>query len=113
MLALWISNCTTTHSSLAGRITVVRCDNLPPAVNVHPDIGETVVIFVGLTFGDTFFVIRASDDSRVAMHSDEERSPILVLHAVVSSYLWSSGRDGDHILLVAECLALFPYERNH
>jgi hypothetical protein len=55
------------HFSLAGRNTVVRCDNLPPAVDVHPDIGQAVVIFVGLTFGDTFFVIRTSDDSRTSI----------------------------------------------
>ena len=31
---------------LAGRDTVVRCDNLPPAINAHPNIGEAVAVFV-------------------------------------------------------------------
>lgn len=55
---------------LAGRNTVVRSDNLPPAVYVHPHIGKTVAVFVGPTLGCTLFVIPASDNSRVAVHSN-------------------------------------------
>jgi len=55
---------------LVGRNAVVGSDNLPPAVYVHPDIRETVAVFVGFTLGYTFFVIRTGDNSRVPVHSN-------------------------------------------
>jgi hypothetical protein len=39
---------------LAGWNTVVRSDNLPRAVHVHPDIGERVGVFVGFALGRPF-----------------------------------------------------------
>src|ERR1700732_1573961 len=54
----------------AGWNTVVRSDNLPRAVPVHPDIGEAVAVFVGFALGGTLFVIRTSDNCGLAMHSN-------------------------------------------
>jgi hypothetical protein len=54
----------------ADRNTVVRCDNLPRTVGLHPNIGETVAIFVRFTFGQALFVIRASDHDCAAVRSN-------------------------------------------
>src|SRR5712692_6749761 len=53
-----------------GAKAVVRCDHLPPAVDVHPNVGETIVVFVRLTLLGALFVVRTSDYTRVAVRSD-------------------------------------------
>src|ERR1700751_3457290 len=49
------------------RNAVVRGNHLPSAVNVHPDVSEPVMVFVGLPFYCPFLVIRPSYHNCVPM----------------------------------------------
>src|SRR5579872_94773 len=53
-----------------GRDAVMGGNDLPLAANLHPYVGQPVVIFVGLTFGFAFLVIGAGDNGRVAVETD-------------------------------------------
>ena len=48
----------------------MRCDNLPRAVELRPNIGETVAVFVRFTLGSALFVIRANDHDCAAVCSN-------------------------------------------
>ncbi len=48
----------------------MRDDQLPPAVRIHPNIRQAVTVFVWLTLVRALFVIRASDDGCIVMHSN-------------------------------------------
>ena len=61
-----------TSSLWVGAKTVVRRDYLPLAIDVHPHVGETIAVFVGFALLGAFFVVRASDHSGVAVHSNLE-----------------------------------------
>ena len=48
----------------------MRHDNLPRSIAVHPNIGETVVVFIHLTLLHALFVICTRDNGSVANLSD-------------------------------------------
>jgi len=48
----------------------VRGDQAPLARFLHPDVGETVVIIVGLLAIDALFVINARHDGGVSVQAD-------------------------------------------
>lgn len=48
----------------------MRCDHLPSTVSFRPDIGEAVMVFVGLAFGSSSLVIEAGNDGGVAVRVD-------------------------------------------
>src|SRR5580704_9832718 len=54
-------------SSFRGNAVVGRHD-LPFAADSHPDIGQTVMIFIGFAVGFTPLVIGARHNGSVAMH---------------------------------------------
>ena len=48
------------HPSSLNRNTIVRGNQLPFAVSVHPNVGQPVVVFVGFPFNCAFLVISPS-----------------------------------------------------
>jgi hypothetical protein len=72
--ALKSGTCQLPHASSlwVGAKTIVRHNHLPLAIDVHPNVGETIPVLVGLTLFGTLLVVRASDHSRVAVHSNLE-----------------------------------------
>jgi hypothetical protein len=55
-------------------------DKAPPAVVVHPYVGEAIAVFVRLAFLDALFVICAGDHCSVAVHANLEIGHIRYLH---------------------------------
>ena len=51
---------------------VVRHDRLPLAVDVHPDIGQTIMVFVRFTLRSALFMISPGDHGGVAVHTNFE-----------------------------------------
>jgi hypothetical protein len=42
-------------------------NDLPPAIRFHPDIGEAIMIFIRLAFGNALLVICTSHGSHVSV----------------------------------------------
>jgi hypothetical protein len=54
------------------RDAVVRGNHLPSRVEIHPNIGETVMVFVGLPFNCSLLMIRPSHHGRVSVDANFE-----------------------------------------
>ena len=50
----------------------MRCHDLPLADGFHPDVGQAVVVLVGLAVGFSLLVVGAGDDRGVAVETDLE-----------------------------------------
>src|SRR5713226_7097621 len=61
---------------LLSRNAVVRNDNLPLPVQIHPDVSEAVPVFVGLSPVGTFLVIGTGDDRGIAMRANAQAGPL-------------------------------------
>ncbi len=48
----------------------MRCDDLPLAVHIHPDVGEAVTEVIRFPFGCSFLVVRPGDDRCIAVHAN-------------------------------------------
>jgi hypothetical protein len=52
------------------RVGYSAMHHLPPAANVHPNVGETITVFVSFTLLGALFVVRTSDHNCIAVHSN-------------------------------------------
>src|SRR4029077_12513914 len=69
-----VRNLSKLAGSLLGWNAVMGGDDLPLSADLDPDIGQTVMVFVGLAVRLAFFVIGPSYDGRVPVHANLEVS---------------------------------------
>src|ERR1051325_6712474 len=62
------------------RDAVMRGNDLPLAANLHPYVGQAVVVFVRLTFGIALLVIGAGDNGGVPVETNFEIGELRDLH---------------------------------